>query len=300
MKFLKKVLKKIYYLLIDNLVYYYKLIKFKLIDSKKNISGIQDNHLPDGKKIIVSLTSIPSRYSKLYLTLETIMEQTLKPDKIVLYLGENNKNIELPKELKKMTERGLTIKYVEDKKLKPHTKYFYSMQEYPNDIIITVDDDILYDKRVIENLYNSYQKHQDCISAMRVHKITFNEKKEIKSNLEWEWEYNKQDALIPNHYLDATGVGGVLYPPSIMPKETFNVEIIDKLALNADDMWLKFTEIKNNIKVVKATKKNYRLFNVKGTQEIALNFLNVHQGLNDEIIKKLVDYYNITYKDFKK
>ena len=85
-----------------------------------------------------------------------------------------------------------------------------------------------------------------------------------------------------------------------MPKETFNVEIIDKLALNADDMWLKFTEIKNNIKVVKATKKNYRLFNVKGTQEIALNFLNVHQGLNDEIIKKLVDYYNITYKDFKK
>ncbi len=299
MKTIYRFIRRIYYSVIDNFINYFKIIKFKLIDSNKKQVEITDNKLKDNRKIIVSLTSIPSRFNKLHLCLETIMEQTMKPDKIILYLGLNAKNIELPKELIKMKKRGLEIEYREDKYLKPHTKYFYAMQEYPNDIIITFDDDILYDKNIIKNLYKSYLKYPNAVSCIRAHKITFTDKNEIEKYNNWKMEYKEKDSLIPNHYLCATGVGGVLYPPHCFGKETFNIENIKKLSLNQDDLWLKVMQIIGKTKVVKATKKNYHLYVIKDTQNIALCKANVKQCANDEIMKNLIEYYNIEYEDFK-
>lgn len=299
---MKKIYNKIrkgYYLIKENIFNYYKNIKFKLIDLKKKKKGINETDFDRKKKIIVSLTSIPSRFDKLALCIETIMEQTMKPDKIILYLGLNAKNIKLPKELVKMQKRGLEIEYREDKNLKPHTKYFYSMQEYPDDIIITFDDDILYNKNVIKKLYNSYLKYPEAVSCMRAHKITFDENKKIEKYNNWKYEYNGKEALIPNNFLLATGVGGVLYPPHCMIKETFNLENIHELSLNTDDLWLKVMQIKGDIKVAKATKKNYHLYVIKNTQKIALCKSNVEQCQNDESMKKLINYYNIEYHDFK-
>ena len=39
-------------------------------------------------------------------------------------------------------KRGLTIRFCED--LKAHKKYYYAFKEYPDDIVITVDDDVIY------------------------------------------------------------------------------------------------------------------------------------------------------------
>jgi hypothetical protein len=270
MKIVYKCIKKIYYYIIEKIYYCYIYIKYKV----SHVSGINENQNRKNK-IIVSITSIPSRFDKLYLCLETIMEQTMKPDKIILYLGVNTKDKALPQTIVKLKKRGLTIEYREDKYLKPHTKYFYAMQEYPNDIIITFDDDILYNKNIIENLYNSYLRFPNAVSAIRVHKITFTDKNEIDKYDNWKFEYTGEDSLTPNHYLCATGVGGVLYPPHIMIDETFNLENIKNLSLNTDDLWLKIMEIKGNIKVVKAIKENYHLYIIKETQSIALNKSNV-------------------------
>ncbi len=266
---------------------YYKIFKTKKI-------GINLNN--DRKtKIVVSLTSIPTRLDKAYLTIETILRQTMKPDKVILYLGENAKNVKLPNQLIEQQKRGLTIEYRDDSKLKPHTKYFYAMQEYIDDIIITVDDDIYYNKRIIENLYNSYIKYSKAISCMRCHKIKINKNRIEPYNL-WEWEYNKEDALFPNNALLATGVGGVLYPPHILSKETFNIDKLNKLCPNADDIWLKCMEVENNVKVVKACKKNYYLYTIRGSQEVALSKGNVDNCENDMQIKNAFDYYNTCEK----
>lgn len=277
----------------DNLIYEKNIIKLKILNFFDKKSGLNNDNNKKQPKIIVSLTSIPSRLDKLYLCLETIMRQTMKPDKIILYLGLNTKEMELPKKLKDMQKRGLIIKYVEDKKLRAHTKYFYAMQEFYNDIIITFDDDILYNKNIIMKLYNSYLKYPEAVSCMRAHKITFAEDNKIDKYNNWEYEYNGHDALIPNNFLLATGVGAVLYPPHCMPQETFNVENINKLSLNNDDIWLKFIELKNNIKVVKATDKKYHPVAIKSTQEVSLMKTNVEQGENDVSLNKLIDFYKI-------
>ena len=296
MSIIKKIFIKVRLIIFDNFIYYLRSIKYKFLSLFNNKKGINIGEERENK-IIVSITSIPSRFTSLYLCLETIMRQSLKPDKIILYLGNNTKNMELPQNLKKMKKRGLTIEYRDDKELKPHTKYFYAMQEHPNDIIITFDDDILYNKNVIKMLYESYLKFPNEVSAIRVHKITFNQDK-INKYKNWIMEYKGKDTLIPSHYLCATGVGGVLYPPHIMPKETFNKENIKNLSLSADDLWLKVMQIKYKIKVVKALEKNYYLFVIKNSQSIALNKTNVDKCENDRVLSNLLNYYEIDKKDF--
>ena len=146
-------------------------------------------------------------------------------------------------------------------------------------------------------LYESYLKFPNEVSAIRVHKITFNQDK-INKYKNWIMEYKGKDSLIPSHYLCATGVGGVLYPPHIMPKETFNKENIKNLSLSADDLWLKVMQIKYKIKVVKALEKNYYLFVIKNSQSIALNKTNVDKCENDRVLSNLLNYYEINKKDF--
>lgn len=251
-------------------------------------------------KIIVSLTSIPKRFNTLYLTLESIFNQSLKPDKVILYLGENVKDIELPKEIKKLIKRGLQIEYRDDTKLRPHTKYFYALQEYKNDIVITFDDDIVYNENLIKELYESYLKHPKCISAVRPHKVTFDDKKKIKKYAEWLFDYTGDDALEPSYLLCQTGVGGVLYPPHIFPKEIFNKKVISENFINNDDLYLYFNQIIHGIKVVRSSKKAYRLGTIEGTQEAGLLNQNLYGGANDKFIKEIMKYYNIKYKDFYK
>ncbi len=276
----------------------YYLVKFKTILkhqlNKKKI-GVDKG---SDKNITVSLTSIPSRFDKLYLCLETIFTQTLKPNRIVLYLGKNVDKNNLPSKICEFENRGLTIKFVEDKRLKPHTKYFYATQEYGDGIVITLDDDILYDKKIVENLYKSYQKNPDCISCIRCHKIKFNGEK-ICSYNEWYNEYNGKDSLIPNHFLCATGVGGVLYPPHIFPKEVYDIDLIEKNFLKQDDIYLKAIEIANNIRVVKATNRNYFLYVIGGTQDEALLNSNVLENENDIAVSNMINLYNINIENFR-
>ena len=282
----------------NRLVYFIQCHITKIILSIKRIVNRKSVIQETNRKthIIVSLTSIPSRYDKLFYTLESIFDQTLKPDKIVLYLGEDNKTKELPSFINEYKKRGLIVEYREDKTLKCHTKYFYAIQEYPDDIIITLDDDIMYHKNIIRDLYNSYIKHPNCISTIRPHKYKIIDNK-INSYTEWIYDYNKEDSLIPNHLLCPTGVGGVLYPPHILPGEMFNKEFIKNNIINQDDIYLLFNELKYSIKVVRATKKKYKLLIVDGTQEVSLSATNVIKNKNDSALDKMNNIYNIDFEN---
>ena len=54
------------------------------------------------KQVIVSVTSYPARINEVVLAIKTIYRQTMLPDKVILWLGEEkfpNKFDDLPKEL---------------------------------------------------------------------------------------------------------------------------------------------------------------------------------------------------------
>ena len=165
------------------------------------------------------------------------------------------------------------------------------MREYSKSLIITVDDDNMYDKNLISDLHSSFLKHPSAISARRVHKIVFDENNNPLPYNKWLYEYKKEEK--PSHDLLATGVGGVLYPPGILPAETFNMDKIKELCLNADDIWLKFMQLKNNVPVVWVKGSRVHPYIIKRAQKITLQKNNYHENQNDKYISALQNYYNI-------
>lgn len=98
----------------------------------------------------------------------------IKPDLIILNLGEELfSNVVLPSIILKFKSADVIVRYVPD--LKPHTKYYNSMQDYPDDIILTVDYDQIYPLDFIEKLYQSYLENPSAISCYRAHLMLFDE-----------------------------------------------------------------------------------------------------------------------------
>lgn len=244
--------------------------------------------------IVIALTSFPPRYKTLFLVIRSLLHQKIRVSKIVLYLYKGEAE-ELPKKLLKLKKHGFEIKLV-DENLGPHKKYFYALQEYSDKVVITVDDDIIYQKTLVSDLYNSYKKNSNCIIANRVHFIIKDKAQKISSYNNWKKEYTIE--TMPSHSLIAIGCCGVLYPPNIFPKEVFCIDAIKKYCLNADDIWLKFMELKNNIKVLYSGSKNYLPLCIRNTQGTGLFHINTECNKNDIYIKNIQNFTSINIADF--
>ena len=78
---------------------YYTIIYFISFLLSKNDYRLNNNNRKE--KIIVSLTTYNKRINTVFLTIESIFEQTVKPDKIVLWLDKNEFSIDtIPSTLK--------------------------------------------------------------------------------------------------------------------------------------------------------------------------------------------------------
>ena len=103
------------------------------------------NNEKRNKRIVVSLTSFPERMEDIHFGLYSLLNQSLKPDLVVLWLAKSqfpNFEKDLPQTVLSLKENGLTIKWCED--LHSYKKLLPSLESYPNDIIVTADDDIYY------------------------------------------------------------------------------------------------------------------------------------------------------------
>lgn len=252
------------------------------------------------REITVSLTSFPGRINVVHLPISDLLNQSIQVNRVVLYLSKSQfpgGKKQLPDNLLNLEDKGLLIKFVDDD-LRAHKKYFYAFQEYANDLIITIDDDIRLDKFTVERLILAHYKHPRSIIASRVHLITGNLKEEkINSYDKWRKEYNGW-INIPSHQLFATHGAGTLFPPHCLNLERLcNKEDIKSLSLLADDIWLKVNEVLSNTSIVLAA-PHKKLELIDGSQEEALWKSNVLKNLNDEqLIKILLKYNKINSKN---
>ena len=263
-------------------------IKMKL---NKNLSL---NTVSRNKKIIISLTTFPERIKELKYVLYSLFNQTVKADKIVLYLSEEefkNKENDLPEDIKQFENYGLEIRWV--KNLRSYNKLIYALKDFPNDIIVTVDDDIFYDKNLIKNLYKSYVKNPEYIHANRVHKIVKNSNDNILPYEYWIKEIDTSKVDFTNFL---TGVGGVLYPPNVFNEEVFKEEVFTKICPYADDIWFWSMGVLNNKKVKVAQKPvRFKYINLKREKglndEKTLAKTNVLTMQNDDQIQNVLNQY---------
>lgn len=240
------------------------------------------------REVIVSLTTYTKRLSIVWIVLKAMLSQTYKPDKILLYLAEEEfPEHSLPNWVESYRKAGVEFIFCKD--LKPHKKYYYAMQQYPKAVIITVDDDLIYDCDLVEVLMKSYLRFPHAISAMRAHEITFDDKGHILPYQQWDHACSKY--FEPSMKLLPTSGAGTLFPPHSMHPEVFNEENIRNSCLMADDLWLKVMAVLQGTPTVLAGKLRQLNF-IEGTQDTALWRSNVHGKGNDKQLKAILELYD--------
>lgn len=256
--------------------------------------------------IVVSLTSYGERVKELSYTLYSLVAQSIRPYKIIVYLTEQDFNRLSKKELL-FTEYGVEYHITED--LKSYKKLIPAISEFPNCSIITADDDLFYPRKWLENLYKDHLLYPNCVICHQFIEITYD--KIINSFDKWIINPNKEN--ISKTYC-ILGGSGTLYPKEGLYKDYNNYELIKELAPTADDIYFYFMAILKgtSIKQVRNHWKQLRYVNVYreygikpgetltqlnvGNNRNDIQFQNIlkHYGINDE---KLIAYYKSEIKN---
>jgi hypothetical protein len=240
------------------------------------------------KKVIVSLTTFPARINRIWIVIECMLRQTYPPDKIVLWLSrEQFTSFEnLPKNLLKLQKRGLEIEFC-DEDLRSHKKYFYTIKKYPNDFLITVDDDFIYPSSLIQDLMKSYMENLGVICCFRAVEIKV-KNNEISPYNQWEYVYEQS---VPSFNIFFTSGGGTLFPPDSLNNEVLNKEIFTNYCKYADDVWLNIMSQMNHTKVIKSSSNYNMSIPLYFSGNTTLVSINVNNGLNDKQLNDVRDYY---------
>lgn len=218
----------------------YSLFAIVSFQVKCNRRVVTDNVKED---LIVSLTSFPGRIDKIWFPIESIVKQSVRPSKILLYLSKeefDNEHIDRLKFLRKYEKYGLEVVWVQDN-LRSHKKYYYAMQSYKDDVIITIDDDVYYSSDTIQRLLNLHNMNNYAVCANITRKIAIDK--------DGFCDYSKWDKFPDNKKYNGTpllvaiGGGAILYPKAFRPDILFDVDTIRNCAFHADDLWLKAVEL---------------------------------------------------------
>ena len=166
------------------------------------------------RKIILSLTTIPVRKTRLMENLPSLLGQSYYFDKLVINVDDNLSEDDY-KFYHTLTEIDSRIEINKsESRWRSCNKLLPTIKMYPEDIIITVDDDIYYPVHCVKYLVEQYMITPDCVIAHEVNPIeidengfiTFKNKVDIKLKQVQCGKYLSNCCLFPPHIFDESDV----------------------------------------------------------------------------------------------
>ena len=189
------------------------------------------------KKVIVSLTSFPAAIIYAKDAIHSILVGNTLPDKLVLYLTFSQfKDGKVPLELTNLANSNPLFEirnYSED--IRSYRKLIPAVKDFPNDIIVTIDDDVRYHKNMLRDLLFLHKQIPNAIIANRAKKIKLNAP--YRQWKKYRWYHFLFKKLNYNFKNIHTGVGGVLYPPNSLNEEMLHSNEFKEITPTADDIW---------------------------------------------------------------
>lgn len=255
---------------------------------KKRLAPVEELSHPH---LVVTLTSYGRRAVKTTpLVLASLLVQTKRPDRIILWLDNVNFSEErLPGQLAKMRDRyGVEIRFCSD--IRSYKKLVPALRLCPEDILVTVDDDLLYKRRLLEKLYKAYQETPTmrlCALAHQpvVENGAFLPYRKWKHNI----MYNSENRIFP------LGGAGTLYPPHVLHGDVVDESLFMRLSPKADDVWFWAMGELAGTKT-RLIDFGYPFYQIDLLYQLlhkdaSLMSSNLHEDNNDVQIKKVLDYY---------
>ncbi|MDE4078787.1 glycosyltransferase family 2 protein [Methanosphaera sp. Vir-13MRS] len=224
--------------------------RLKLDDEISNFkeTGISNNNSMD-EDIILSLTSFPERMDDVKYCLYSLLNQSFKPNKVILWLAYDefpNKEEDIPQSVLNLKENGLTIKWCEN--YRSYKKLIPTLKEYPNSCIVTADDDLYYPKDWLQNLYEDHINYPNNIISTRCREVQLDDYNNFKKYNQWKVATAGTDSSFLNF---PTNGAGTLFPPHSLNEKVTDDKLFRKLCPNTDDIWFWTMAVLNKTKIKK-------------------------------------------------
>lgn len=237
------------------------------------------------KGVIISFTSFPARINDVWKVVESLKNQSVLPEKIILWLSKEQFPTKdtIPETLLKEESTLFEIRIVEED-IRSHKKFYYVMQEFPDKTFVTCDDDIYYHPDMLKHLVEASKQFPGCVIANKTRKISFDSEGNMMPYNKWE----TNQTPLSSENLIQIGVGGVLYPPKALHELTLRKDLFFSLTPMADDIWLNCMARMQGTPVVQSAMKMLPL--PIDSDSPALSSANKGQNRNDMQLSQLKNY----------
>ena len=242
-----------------------------------------------------TLTTFPDRIDTVQYTITSLLIQSVKPDRIVLWLASSEfENFQFPESINRLQERGLEIRYCDN--YFGHKRYYKMIEEQKeNECIIMFDDDILFPYCLIERLYDKWLQFPDCVICERGQVMTFDGDKILNPG---RWSSTSDEGIDkPSYKILASPGGGCLFPPKALYKDANNTDMISKYALKTGDIWLMFQTVQNDTKILRTHKLHRTFIQSERVQTVQLGKEAIYLGRYVKTFEDLSLIYPHAYQN---
>lgn len=229
-------------------------------------------------RVIVSLTSFPEAINFAAGAIKSILDGSVLPDKIILYLTLSQfGNKTLPQELLELERKNEIFEiHNYDNEIRSYRKLIPALMEYPNDIIVTIDDDVKYHRHMLKKLLDMHRRFPDHVIAHRAKKL-------LKGLPYKKWPKHRWYHFIGSKFKFSpkniqTGVGGVLYPPGVLKSSMIDQELFTNLAPTTDDLWFWAATVLNDRMIIPVPFGYNKPKSLGKPRELSLKTINFKNG----------------------
>ncbi|SFX09120.1 hypothetical protein [Marinospirillum alkaliphilum] len=158
-----------------------------------------------------------------------------------------------------------------------HRKLIHSLTAFPDRVLVTCDDDEIYEETWLERLYRDHLQFPGDVIAHECRRIAYGADGAPLPYRKWR---TLTQAGAAGMDLLPIGYGGVLYPPGALMPEATDVDLFMRLAPKADDLWFKAMSFRKGTRVRRSRDPLPKPVGIIGSQWVSLQKTNVHEDAN--------------------
>lgn len=236
--------------------------------------------------LVVSLTSYRPRFGNLALTLRCLVQQSIRPDEIILWISPDDMP-HLPADVLALQDTGITIREADD--MLSFKKILPALRAYPDATIVTADDDVFYARDWLSKLVEGHAATGAKVVCCRAHEIRFDADGTLLMYTQW---HTNVDGPCQSTLLFPTGVSGVLYRPDALDTRVLDYDLATTLCPQGDDIWLYWMQRMAGTTAYRLP-GHTRVLEWELEPTVSLRQDNLGKGGNDTQIKKMISRFGI-------
>lgn len=255
--------------------------------------GLSKVPLAKNKKVIVTLTSWSGKIHNAYLAIRSLLNQTLPPNEIVLWLAEEEfTDKQIPSTLSTLVDNELLTVKCHPTNIRSAKKLIPALMDptLNTEMLVTADDDIVYKSDWLQELVAAHLKEPEAIIAHRARAVQFEESGALKPYSNWRLQNTKADA--EGKLLFTTSGGGMLFPPNSLHSGAADSDLFMKLTPTGDDIFWFVHALMHGTKIVLTENPQTVIADINGEEEQAISLWATNQlGANDAMLQAILNHY---------